>query len=264
MILITTVGEDISLLEKFLFYYKEEFGFNDWFFIINNKNFSSINIKIKSLLYPFHSNIIEMKDDFTETKKIELENIIRQSQCNEWIMYADLDEFIYIPGGINNRIKLTEMYGFDYIEGLMVDRISSDFTLGDFNTHKSLESQYPIGCDITKSICGGWNKKIVLAKSNVKIGGGHHVIQNDVEWNNSNCQPYKEELTPWSYGIELHHFKWRSGLIGKMQKQMNNIRTECLHAWWEEMNKFVNHYKRFGKIDRFGINHYYIGEKIGI
>ncbi len=266
MILITTIGEDISLLKKFIEFYQKYYYIQYYYFIINNKNFENISKQIDNY-FPCFKNyyLIKFNEEFSENKKIELENGIIKSFLKEWVMYADLDEFIYIPGGIQNRIKLAEMYGFDYIEGLMIDRISLDFTLKDFDSSKSLESQYPIGCDITKSICKAWNKKIILAKSNVKIGGGHHVIQNDIEWNNSNCQPYNEELTPWSYGIELHHFKWRNGLIEKMQSQMNNIKTECLHAWWEEMNKFVNHYKRFGKINRFtSINDYYIGEKIGI
>lgn len=264
MILITTIGEDISLLDKFLKYYST--FVNYFYFIINEKTIDEFKTKLNSLSpYYLEHEIIEFKGEFSETKKIELENKIRTSFLRDkWIMYADLDEFIYIPGGINNRIKLAEMYGFNYIEGLLVDRISSDFTLKEFDNNKTLEEHYPIGSDITKSICKAWNKKIVLAKSNVKIGGGHHVIQNEFEWNNSNCQPYKEELTPWSYGIELHHFKWRNGLIEKMQNQMKNIRTECLYAWYEEMNKFVNHYECFKKISPFFINHYYIENKIGI
>lgn len=278
MILITTVGKDHSLLEKFIEYYKR-FYFDVWGFLINNEDYDVICkfIQEKNFSYGIFPLIHfkKFKGEFTESKKIQLERILLEEMTDnknylkrDWIIYSDLDEFIHIPGGIENRIKLAEMYGSNYIEGLMVDRISEDGTLKEYDSSKPLEEQFPIGCNITKNICGGWNKKIVAAKYHVLVGGGHHVIMNKKEYNGTYDIPYKEEISPWSFGIEIHHFKWNSNIFEKF-KYVRNTTDKSLEAWRREYKNCLDFYFGFSGDDTFFddrhlIEDYWVGNKLEI
>lgn len=289
MVIITTIGKDLTLLEKWIYYYSILIGGrNDFHFIINNdEKYKEIKNKIESLLIDYNHdrvNFYKMSGEFSETKKIELERSIA-STINGYILYADLDEFIYFPGGLDNRLKLMHSFGESYIEGRMIDRVANDGYLIEYDNNKFLEDQFPIGCDITKSICGGWNKKIVLAYSKLLVGGGHHVFENEVEYNNTKAQPYNDEMSPWSYGVEIHHFKWNSNIENKMKTQLE-YKDESLNAWKDEMNRFVDSFYNVNSIpviisdgynlsmkhtiikrnniDLTKTNHYYIGRKLDI
>ncbi len=279
MNLITTIGEDLTLLNYFLEYYFSKFCFSSYTFLINHPEHDLVCQKIneycdrrKRVWWP-SLYFEKFEGEFTEDKKVELElkykeRYISQNSWlgnnNHWFVYVDSDEFLNVPGGLDNRIKLAEQYGANYIEGKLIDRISISKSLIEVDQSKTLEEQFPIGCKMTKNICKAWDKKIVAAKYGVKVGGGHHVILNKEEYNGTFAQPYDENLSPWSFGIELHHFKWHKELINNYQRVLKTT-DPSLEAWRKEYKIFFNVYdnKWLGN-KPYSIDNYFIGNKIGV
>jgi len=281
MVLITTIGDDLSLTITFIKYYSKMC--KTIIFLINSEDYNNTINHLRKFESFFNSTkfiFIKFSGEFSETRKVSLEHkAIRDHIKDDYILYADSDEFIYFPGGLENRIKLMHQFGENFIEGRMIDRLSFSGNLKVYNYLIPLEEQFPIGSDITKSICGAWNKKIVLAHSDIKLGGGHHVIfnKNGVEYNGTKVQPYIDELPPWSYGVELHHFKWNSNLLNKLIKQLQ-YKSKSLNSWKNELNRFIvnsgNHYLPLEHIKEIESENwfidlrfshcYYIGSKLGV
>jgi hypothetical protein len=268
--IITTVGFDCTLLPKFLEYY-EKFSPKKILIIVNSSRDSKIFKKVQSIIKYYGKLCLlkEWNNEFSEDDKIIQERSFLFDFVKEdnWVVYADLDEFQEYPLNIRTSIKNAERIGFDYLEGRMIDRINMNGNLTEYNDKLPLEIQYPIGGYITKELLKGWDKKIVCAKMKKIIGGGHHVFMNqeNVIFNGHNTETYYEELSPHSFGIKIHHFKWNSHTIDKLKRELN-YNHESLKAWREEHIRFLNYIKEKGKFDLSNANFkfQYYGNVLGI
>jgi len=233
----------------------------------DSETYNTVKEKVKK--YRNLCVLQEWPGEFSEDEKVAQEKLISSHyrKDSDWAIYADIDEFQFYPKDIRSSIKNAKRLGFDYLEGRLIDRICITGELTPIIKDIPLEVQYPIGGYITKEILKGWDKKIVCAKMSRDIGGGRHVFINrgGVYFKGCNTEPYFEELSPHSFGIEIHHFKWNELTIKKLEKELT-FNHKSLEAWKLEHKRFLEHIKLYNKINIYepSLKLKYYGLKIGI
>jgi hypothetical protein len=150
-------------------------------------------------------------------------NLIREEfiRASEWFAIADLDEFIRPLQG-SNLIDLASKAmasGYPAVHGPMVDRIAATGQFPAIDPDKTLDEQFPFQCDLTEA-CGAMSSKIFLSRGNLEVTNGHHQL------NNGNVSIMRD-------GGEVHHFKWTSGIVGRLQNRLKHFRAQRL-PWAEE------------------------------
>jgi hypothetical protein len=235
--LVVTVGEYNYLLERFIKYYKR-LGIQEFLVIINGNYKRPIKVLKNFGLKP----ICIWKEEFSEKLKVFYERDVIDKICekNSWIVYTDLDEFQYYKKGFINTIKECEKENKKYLYGRLIDRVSSTGRLIKIRDDLSLEEQFPLCGFLTEKILKAWDRKIVLAKKNLVVGGGHHVFLD------------KKNLKPCKYiksndYIEIHHFKWDSSLLQRIRKYQK-YSHHSLKAWKKEMIRFLQYFNQNNRI----------------
>jgi hypothetical protein len=141
----------------------------------------------------------------------------RSQHSSDWFVVADQDEFQLYPDGLGEAVKYCDRHGFDYIEGCLVDRISSSGRLVDVDCSRPLWGQYPIGCIASAVVAGSCINKIVAARGGVRLSNGqHHALSG-------------RGCPVGSLYIAVHHFKWTTAVLGSLVKRVNlsQYSAEC-------------------------------------
>lgn len=241
--LTVTVGPDYRLLAKFLRYYHAVLGVKNFLIILNTPD-----IKVRRLLKDFGVHAVyTWLNPFSEKLKQYHERAIINKYCSpdDWILYADLDEFQEYPHGLEYHINYCQENNIDFLEGRMIDRISSTGDLIPLDEKNDIERQFPLGGYLTSNLLKAWDKKIVLAKAKLTVGGGHHLFLDRVS---QQPHPYKRVLNSYSTGINVHHFKWDSNLLTRMENYIK-LPDDSLFYWRKEMVRFIKHFKKYNKIN---------------
>lgn len=240
--LTVTVGPDYRLLPKFLRYYKN-IGIDHFLVILNTLDLAPIEILqdfgIKPVKY--------WSEPFSETSKqhYERNEVVRHCDGGDWVIYADLDEFQYYPMGIKSHIDYCEKNKINFLEGRLIDRISETGELIKIDDSKSLEEQFPLGGFITNNLLKAWDKKIVIARVRLIVGGGHHIFLDSAT---HKTLPYMKSLNKHSQDIEIHHFKWDEKVLLRMSRYLQ-LPDESLTSWRKEMKIFYTHHSVHGRIN---------------
>lgn len=240
--LVITVGPDYQLLLKFIRYYKS-LGIKNFLVILNTSDQLPIDILNRENIIPEKIWI----NSFSEALKQYYERnvIVKNCDKNDWIVYADLDEFQCYPMGLIEHIKFCENNRIEFLEGRLVDRISISGELIEIDQKKSLEEQFPLRGFITNNLLKAWDKKIVLARANLIVGGGHHIFLDSTTYK---TLPYDRELNEISQGIKIHHFKWDKKVLERIKSYLE-LPDESLKYWKKEITKFMNYISKHNKID---------------
>lgn len=155
-------------------------------------------------------------------------NVIRQEfiRPDEWFAIADLDEFVRPLRGTNLIDLASRAIASDYtaVHGGMVDRIAATGEFPAIDPDRGLDEQFPLQCDLTEA-CGAMTSKIFLSRGNLEVTNGHH-------WPNSGNVSIMRD------GGEVHHFKWTSGIIGRLQNRLKHFREQRL-PWAEESARLL-------------------------
>jgi len=238
LFLIVTVGPDYRLLPRFLRWYTA-LGVRNFLVILNTQDTSPIHILRGYGITAQHS----WYDPFSEqAKQLRERNILLKCCSDEdWVLYADLDEFQYYPFGLKNHISYCTENGIDFLEGHLIDRISKTGELIDIVEDRTLGEQFPLGGLLTKNLLKAWDKKIVLAKAKLTVGGGHHVFLEDTT---HKPLPYKTTVSKHSLGIEVHHFKWDKKILLRFKDYLN-LKDSSLQYWQKEILRFLKHYTKY-------------------
>ena len=240
--LTVTVGPDFRLLPRFIKYYKN-FGIDNFLIILNTKNDTPVSILKDFGITPEKIWL----EPFSETLKQKYEREIVEKNCSDedWIVYADLDEFQCYPMGFLNHVAFCENNGIEYLEGRLVDRLPETGELIEIDENKPLEEQFPLRGFITNNLLNAWDKKIVFAKGRLIVGGGHHIF---LDSTTHKTLPYHRDLNEHSPGIEIHHFKWDIQVFGRMFDYIA-LPDDSLEAWREEISRFIFYYLQNNKIN---------------
>ncbi len=132
---------------------------------------------------------------------------IMENHPNQWWIVADLDEFQVYGKGIAEVIERCLTSGSDFVEGALIDRVAIDGYMRPIGSD-CLWGQFPLAGLVTHPVCGGYIKKVVLCRSQVRLGPGQHSATNGKALPANECF------------IQVHHFKWSESLVERLQRRM--------------------------------------------
>ena len=141
---------------------------------------------------------------------------------DDWIIVADSDEFHEYPKrDVKLFLKELDSRNINIINGIFLDRVSSDGLLKELSFDSHIFEQFSLGCRLHKSFRLGTPKKVMAFKGTLRINRGHHRVALCWFWNRRNyldltpwdsCPPkIVTELKPYSKRLNVHHFKWMKG-----------------------------------------------------
>lgn len=150
---------------------------------------------------------------------------------DDWMVWCDSDEFQLYPAPLRDLIAECVEEGVQAISGFLIDRIAADGSLPAFDPAQSIWSLYPYCCNVTAEIAHGVTRKMALCGGGVKPGLGNHYLR-EIE--------LKTSATRW---IQIHHFKWHSGVIAQLQYRVRpEWRSKC--AWWIESQRMLDYFTK--------------------
>lgn len=141
---------------------------------------------------------------------------------HQWYCLADLDEFCYFGGrSLDRVVEEATAQGFTAVHGTFYDRVARDGQFPPVQPGKSLDSTFPMACDLTRCLGANFNK-VPLSRFNVPVESGHHWTRGNVWWNQA----------------EVHHFKWSDGLMQRLRERDMYFTAQGL-PWSGESAKFL-------------------------
>ncbi|MGA2435497.1 MAG: hypothetical protein ABSG25_09450 [Bryobacteraceae bacterium] len=147
---------------------------------------------------------------------------------DDWIVWADIDEFQLWPGEIKSLLLHASRERLDYFRGEVIDRVSEDGTLTEFDPSESLWSQFPRKCHLTRDVASAPTRKVACSRAPIKITPGNHYA---VDESVLNCS---EQI------IEVHHFKWDASVVTRLRRRLQpEWRDRC--PWWTESKRLLDH-----------------------
>jgi hypothetical protein len=137
-----------------------------------------------------------------------------------WYCLADLDEFCYFGTTMPALVAEAEKEGFTAIHGVFYDRFAKD-GYPPIPQNDTLDNAFPMMADVSRVI-GANHNKIPLSRIDVAVESGHHFTSGNGWWNK----------------IEVHHFKWTAGLVGRLRERDMYFTAQGL-AWSGESRKLL-------------------------
>lgn len=157
-------------------------------------------------------------------------------RSDDWLVIADLDEFHEYPTRLDRLVDYCESGGYDFVMGEFVDRVGPDGATVALDD-QPLSVQFPVGCHLTRNLCGGWSRKVVLARPWVRIVEGNHEALAG-----RGC-PEDRIYVP------IHHFRWDAEVAEKNRYMIESIRERGLYHWIEK-DRLLRHLdSNGGRID---------------
>jgi hypothetical protein len=160
-----------------------------------------------------------------------------ESRPDDWFLIADQDELQVYPRDMTSILEHCERQGYEYIEGCFLDRLARDGSFPAVSANESIWLQFPLAGIVSASVLQANPNKIVAAKGRVRLGAGQHYALSG-----RGCPP--EELY-----IPVHHFKWVSGILERLE-QRAEFRRERGDRYWEESQRFIDYcHAHNGRLD---------------
>jgi len=167
----------------------------------------------------------------------EHHNLVRRGFTgqDDWIVWADIDEFQEYPEPLRTIIRNSVELGFGQVQGKFLDRVADGGRLAPFNPSQPIWSQYPLGAPITRRILGGLDTKVVASRADLEIGVGQHFLLSE------SARVYPKEVT-------IHHFKWDASVCDRLATRIGaDYRRH--HGDWKESQRILEHIRHHGHID---------------
>lgn len=219
-------GRDISLLKSCLEYYTE-MGIQRILLSVHIRQewqegfLDAVNEAISG----FPAKISEIHTGTKNDSAKRYETVIgKYCKSDDWVIVADLDEFYEYSRPLHEVLEYCLSYGYDNVIGEYLDRIGPKGNLPDLQDN--LWDTFPVGLQISKSIAKACSHKIVLARANIRLSGGHH-------------KAYSGKTCPTSeISAIVHHFKWDSTCIERI-KYMKSMYQENNLPWVNEPKRVL-------------------------
>jgi hypothetical protein len=164
---------------------------------------------------------------------------IQQTFPEDWFIFADVDEFQIYPGvhSVTDFMGQLGYQGYDYVEGVVIDRLARDGGFPEVDAGESIWRQFPLAAMLTYPLLHANILKIVAAKGSVKLGGGQHFALNG-----KGCPPKR------AY-IPVYHFKWSKDVADRLRARIDFYKSAG-DILWEQSDRFLAYYQTHdGKID---------------
>jgi hypothetical protein len=157
-------------------------------------------------IYPANERWVRTQLESQNKNELRAQIGLRQT---DWYVPADLDEFIDFQLPLRDTIAQLQKGNYGYAMGTLIDRMSSDGTLTEYDPSKSLWEQYPLKEHITRDIMQSNHRKVVLARGHLAVSSGHHLIVDESH------KKFPQEFM-------INHFAWRAGRREALQRRFDN------------------------------------------
>ena len=251
--LFCTIGVDkditnLSIVSHFLNFYTRQ-GINDFYFILqSNSNCPARIQETKSLLQEFKINEkFIWKGGYTAPLLNKyMQQAVNSYNKNDWIILADIDEFHNFPVRAKQFLSDCNKEGINCVKGHLIDKVAEKGELKLIQKEPRIDRQFPHAADLTKKIALGNTGKIVALKQPLAAGNGHHAIVKKKR----NAQ-YSNQI------IDVHHFKWDSLVLKRLQKRYRYYVTKKI-KWYRESERVSSYLIKHGRIleDNISIKFY--------
>lgn len=213
-------GYNLNLIPHFIQHYKDS-GVEEFNIVVNliEDRYKDLDKVLSFLrkfnikpLYVFIGPYLGRTIGGDTLKKVFQGCILRECKETDWIVRADLDEFIMFEKGVKDLVRKCKEGGYSYVEGRRVERISPEGNLPEIKEESDVFKLFPIKASIKEGFCFPLrnNNKICLAKKQVKVpGAGFHRVEND---------PLSESKYPEE--LEINHFRWSKDIIESWEKKI--------------------------------------------
>jgi len=199
LFLVSTVGNDVRLLESWLSYYSE-FDFDGILLSLQVRNEEDAHLvpHVEHLARRFGAEVGDYWYSPGHEQPLRIERL-KSKFCgpDDWIALADLDEFVEFTEAPKALLALCKSQNVDYVTGHFLDRLGAGGTLPalEETVTRPLWDQFPLGCHLTRDVARATDSKVVLASSQSSIKPGSH-------------QATGRPLPIRSGSAIVHHFKW--------------------------------------------------------
>lgn len=153
----------------------------------------------------------------------------------DWLVQVDSDEFLYEIKDLRGIVERMAGEGADYAVAWMADRLAFGGRLLGVEHIRSgaeLEAAFPVRASITQDLAHGCPYKVCLTRW--PFTGAIHDPGRDLH------KKYGKRLT-------LEHFKWRDGLLERLQKRIRD-HTAAKLPWGIESERIIEEMETHGRI----------------
>ena len=160
-----------------------------------------------------------------QQRKIVDENVAE----SDWVLWTDSDELQVYPASLREIGKECDAHRVDFLRGVFVDRVASDYSLAAFDPQTSLWDTYPKAVNVTLALARGDPRKVVFTRSSVRVSGGKHKLTDT------------RNLKTVSGWVQVHHFKWDAALLDRLRYR---VRPEwrAQFPWWVESQRLLDYF----------------------
>jgi hypothetical protein len=157
-----------------------------------------------------------------------------------WIIYADLDELQQYPVPPRELVAAAERRGIDVIYGWLLDRVAADGSLPaipsfDDPNSPNIWNTFQIGCRLTGALLRSATRKVMMARSDVAIGAGHHTAGDRL--------PFPIPIGRLDQYV-VYHFKWHAETIARLEWGLAHANRNPM--WQYESRRFMDWLKTNG------------------
>jgi hypothetical protein len=153
---------------------------------------------------------------------------------DDWMIPADLDEFIQFPCPLPQLIAEMEAANATFIAGYFSDRLADQGVLAKTQPHPSIWAQFPLEAPVSEMLVQCRCQKVTLCRGNCELSSGHHqVIAPSFPLMPRRCL--------------IHHFKWRQGIAEALQRRVDLYARQRLAAR-RESEKILDYLLAKGRI----------------
>lgn len=211
-----------ALISHFIRHYKNA-GVDKFLIIFHEADGHAF--RAKNILKSHNIDPVMIVEDYSASIKARrVEKIkARYVSPDDWVIYADVDEFQVYPEKLSGLLRKCDRMGYDALPGVFVDRVAIKGELKEVTESPSVWEQYPYRANVTSELSGGWTRKICVARASVPLNyTGAHTRLYD-------CGVHREYKTTyldcrnWPEKTEIHHFKWDATLIPRLQNKLNGL-----------------------------------------
>jgi hypothetical protein len=237
MRLFSTIYYDAhETLPWFLQHYTK-LGIQSFHFIVQLYENRKLLAQVENLKTQFPIQIHEVLSDYISGGDVQIR--MSEIRCEivpnaEWSCLADPDEFQIYKKQLDKILDLCKHCNASHVSGLLVDRVARDGGLPKINASLDLEQQFPLVGNLTGALLGGCRNKVTLVRGDVATGPGQHFAD--------------EASVGLNSYVDIHHFKWRAGLLEKLQRRVAERKARG-DLWWEESERFLNYFQIDNRIN---------------
>jgi hypothetical protein len=229
--LLTVIGHGTTLLPHFIKHYQQ--------------HVDEINIAIyETDMYPQLSDEVSQIINNQENVKIikvikdrvfdwervtKLYNFIKSQNPNDWWVVADIDELhLYPNDNLRDMVDNCEKNGYQLVRGGFIDRIGVDGEFSEIVPDVSLFKQFPNAGFFRYPLSKACPNKVCVMKGHIELTSGQHYakINGQTTWR---WQGWNHPLINQNSYVQVHHFKWDSTSIERIQA-VANVKQEYAYS----------------------------------